>query len=220
MYIFLAYVSLGSIAVPLLLWLSKAKYNFKIPFLRAMLVLLLVTGGLDLIAYVLSKMGMSNIPVINIFFILQFYLLSYIYSIYLKKNIFIKVSVIVFSVLIIINALFIQPFNQMQSWSDGLQSVLLIFYGIICHKYLLRHLSADESKDYMLFWVNMAFMFYFSLNLYIFFTSNYLFNNETSDIVIIVWAFHNCFNVIKNVMLAVGIYYAGKLKIENLHKQI
>lgn len=209
MYLFIAYLSLVSVVIPLIVWLNRAKENSRSQFLRWMMIFLLLSAVFDLLVYIWGLIGKSSIGLVNIFFILQFYLLSYMYFIYMKNSKLIGFSVAVFTLFVLINTFCIQPFDQIQHLSDGLQSVLLIIYAVACHLYLLDHPSEDERKDSMIFWVNMAFMFYFSLNLYLFISSNYVFTNESSETGLIFWTFHNCFNVIKNAMLAFGIYHAS-----------
>lgn len=208
MYILLAYLSLVSVAIPILLYLWRGRVSYKNKMMKILFLYLVVAAVSDLICFVLGKTGYSNIKVLNIFFLLQFYLLSYLYAIYLKKSSLVIAGVIVFTVFSIVNTLFIQPFDEIQSLSDGLQSVLFILFSIACHLHLLKNPSEDENFDAMVFWINMALMFYFSMNLYLFVSSNYIFSEESSDIGLIAWTFHNCFNVLKNVLLGVGIYQA------------
>jgi hypothetical protein len=207
MLVFLAYLSMVSVLIPLIQWVRFNKQDKRSQLLKAILVYLLTSLVFDLLVYGFGKMGKSSTLIVNLFFILQFYLLSYMYAVYLKKSSMISLSVFGFTLFVIINSIFFQPFSQIQSWSDGLQSVLLIIYAVTAHLHLLEYPAEDEYKDSMFFWVNMAFMFYFSLNLYVFITSSYVIGNESAEIGLIFWSFHNCFNIIKNVLIGVGFYH-------------
>jgi hypothetical protein len=51
--------------------------------------------------------------------------------------------------------------------------------------------------------------YYNSLNLFIFIFDTFIFENMDEAQVLGVWMFHNMNNVVKNVLFAVGINYAG-----------
>ncbi|HET9057304.1 MAG TPA: hypothetical protein VFN30_10720, partial [Chitinophagaceae bacterium] len=55
-----------------------------------------------------------------------------------------------------------------------------------------------------------AVFLYFSFNLFLFIIANYVFKNFSNEIGMTVWGFHNINNIVKNILFAVGIYYAGK----------
>ncbi|MFM6975307.1 MAG: hypothetical protein ACKOW2_00450 [Sphingobacteriaceae bacterium] len=109
----------------------------------------------------------------------------------------------------LINTLYYQPLTEFQSWSDGIQSIILFIYAINYNFLLLKSPPEDERQASLTLWVNMGVLFYFGLNLYLFFITNYVFENESTEIAMMSWSFHNFFNIVKNGLFATGIYYAG-----------
>lgn len=204
----LLFLSRFSVLIPFL-FLLRANPAFTGKILRGISVLLAIAAVSDLICYVMLKKGLSNIAVINSYFIIQFYVLSYIYSLYLKNKTVLIIALVTYTGFTIFNTVFIQSFSEMQSWSDGLQSLLFIALSISCHLQLHKNPPADERLSSLILWFNLGVLFYFSLNLYLFMVSNYIFNNESVENSIISWSFHNLFNIVKNVLFAIGIYYAG-----------
>ena len=212
MLIYLAYCSYLSVLVPLFILLRDFKQHVKIPFLIAFGSLLLAALISDFICYLMSKMDLSSIPIINIYFIVQFCLLSYMYSFILKNRGLIAFFVSAYLSFSLVNSLLVEPFNQIQSWSDGVQSVLLMILAVTCHIQMLKNPSRDEQFNALVLWGNLGVLFYFSLNLYLFISSNYIFTFESTEKAMITWGFHNFFNIVKNVLFAVGIYNYTKLE--------
>ncbi|HET9056058.1 MAG TPA: hypothetical protein VFN30_04340, partial [Chitinophagaceae bacterium] len=59
-------------------------------------------------------------------------------------------------------------------------------------------------------WITTAVFLYFSFNLFLFIMANYILKKFSAEIGMTVWGFHNINNIVKNILFAVGIYYAGK----------
>ena len=62
---------------------------------------------------------------------------------------------------------------------------------------------------FSLFWFNSAVFFYFAFSLYLFAMVNYIIQNMTADDSFAAYSFHNFNNIIKNILFAVAIGYAG-----------
>ncbi len=203
----LSYISVFSVLVPIICYIFfKNKNRVTV----VLFVLLLVSFAADLGNELFMRLGGRGYSIINAFFIAQFFLLSYIYSLFFKNRMLIYIASILFTGFAIINTLFIQPFNEFQSWSDGVQSAILIIYSITCYNQLLKNPPEDERLGSLILWINMGVSFYFFMNLYLFINANYVFKSESTGTAMIIWGFHNFCNVVKNVFFAVGIYYAGR----------
>lgn len=208
----LVYCSYFSVVLPLILFFNRRPVETQ----KALIVLsyLLIVAGLsDLTCFIMNRMGISNIVVVNAYFIIQFCLLSYMYSLILKNmdgliGLFVSIT-LSFS---FFNSLLNEPFTDFQSHSDGLQSLFLIVLAIICHIQMLKNPSRDVQFTSLVLWVNLGVLFYFSLNFYLFVSSYYIFTYESVRNAMITWGFHNFFNIAKNVLFAIGIYNYTKLE--------
>ena len=205
----LLYGSYFSVLVPILLLLAK-KQNLKVPFIQVLFVLMIAGTISDLLGYILIKTGRSNTIVNNIFFIVQFFLLSYFYYLLLDNKKLVYAALVLFTGSFIVNTVYIQPFTEYQSWSRIAGGILLISYAIICFRQTLTTPLKDEGLDEMLMWINIAVMFYFGFSMYLFASTNYIFKNESADVAILAWGFYNFVNIVKNVLFATGLYYAGR----------
>jgi hypothetical protein len=214
--IYLAYGSFFSVAIPLFFLLLKGKQNLRIPLLRALLILLIAAMFFDSTSYILSKMHRSSIVVVNSYFIMQFFCLSYIYYLILKNRLLIYITSVLFTGFTIINTLFIQPFTKLQGYSDALQSVIFIIYGIVCYLQMIKSPFEDEVIHNLALWIMLGTLYYFFMNLYLFVSSTYIFTYQSADTAMIFWGFHNFSNIVKNIFFAAGIYYAGKKAVSRV----
>ncbi|WP_079689368.1 hypothetical protein [Ohtaekwangia koreensis] len=103
-----------------------------------------------------------------------------------------------------------QNITGVQSYMITFCTVLLLGYATVYYEHLLHTSPVTVLLKYPLFWINSAVTYYYGLNFFIFIFSTYIFENLKDHEIVVVWIFHNTNNIIKNVLLAVGIYYAGK----------
>ncbi len=207
--IFLMYTSYVSLLIPIY-FLFRGKPYFTDNILKALSLLFFVAVFSDMLGYILIKTGRPNISIDNGYFIIQFFLLSYIYSIFLKDKKLVYVTLILFTGFVIFSTLFIQPFNEYQSWLRVVGGIALILYSLVCYIQELKDPSENERLNSLTLWVNMAILFYFSMNLYLFCTVDFILKNEGVDVAMLSWSFHNLCNITKNVLFAAGIYTAGR----------
>ena len=198
-----------SVLVPLFFYFRKIRVK-KERHINILAILLVVSGVADLIGYLLWRKKIPNAFVLNSFFTIQFFLLSYLYYQLLNKKIRIYLPTILYVAFLIINTIYIQPFNEYQSWMRMAGSLILILYAILFFRQLLLTLPTDKLATYPPFWISTAVFYYFSFNLFLFIVSNYAFTHLTVRESMLFWSFHNVNNVVKNLLFATGIYYAGR----------
>lgn len=202
----LLYGSYLSVLIPIyFLTRNKIEINSKIN--RGLSMLLWGAALADLLGYILIKTGKSNIVIDNVYFFFLFLVLSYIYSIFLKNSRIIYIGISFYILFFIMNMVFIEPFTAFQSWPMVLQSLILMSYASIYSIKLYNNPPENEQIGSFMFWINMAVLFYFGMNLYLFISIDYVFKNESADIAMLSWSFHNLCNIIKNILFAVAISY-------------
>jgi hypothetical protein len=88
-------------------------------------------------------------------------------------------------------------------------SLALIFYGV----FFFRKIRKKHRPLYKVghFWINSGMLFYLGASLWIFALTSDEFmlkvGVETSQLI---WSFYDINNVVKNILVAVGIYYSSK----------
>lgn len=200
------YVSILSVLLPLF-FLLRRKQNFKSAPIKVLGILLFVSAFSSWISYVMAKMGNSNLFVINIHFVVQFFLLSYIYFLLLDNKKIIYAALFIFTVFFVISALFIQSINEYQSWSRVVGGIFILIFSV---RYFLQIIKLRINFiRHSLFWLNSAVFLYFAFNLFLFAMTNYIIKNVPADVAMISYSFHNCNNIAKNILFAVAIFYVG-----------
>jgi hypothetical protein len=175
-------------------------------------VLLIISGLSDLISYFFVQAKIKTALVFNIFFIIQFCLVSW----YHAKNQFrirsavIGTGVVNYIIAILLVTIFLEQFNENQSSMWAIGALILIAYGIIYFRALFKNYPTDDLMKYPSFWVNTALLFYFSFSLPFFVYGNHILTKLSPDISRLVWSFFSLNNIIKNVLLTIGLLYSHR----------
>ena len=198
------YASIFSVAFPLLLYFLRVKQLTRSGHMIGAIVI--ISALSDGISYVVASAGMSTAVVLNTYFVISFLLLCWFYTEVLqtargKKIVLWGVAVFVIAYIII--TIFIQSFTQFQSLMWTTTGAIGIILSIA---YFISVFSAVRPmNDFGLLWINSGILFYFSFNLFLFIMSSYVFTRFEPEVGIIFWSFHNVNNVIKNILIGLGI---------------
>lgn len=211
----LIYVSYFSGVVPLYFFLSK-KFVFKSVLYRIFGVFLAISSLSDLLSFLLAKVGLSNIPVGNIYLVLMFTVLSFMYSkmLALSHSAILKICIgcIVF---FIVNSLYMQGLTTIQNYTLVLYGVILIGYSMIYYDHLIHTIPVRDILSFPPFWINSAIAYYFCFNLFIFIACTYAFENLKPNEVLAIWIFHNVNNIVKNALFTVGLLNLTRENIDS-----
>lgn len=201
----LIYLSIFSVLVPIFFLVSR-KQNLKDKLLKAAGLLLFLWALTDLLNYVVVfVMGKSNIAIINVAVIVQFFLLSYLYHILLNNKKIIYIGLVAFIGFFILNISCIQPFREFQSWLFVATGIIFLIYAVLYYRQTLKMNPPIDPFYFYSFWVNSAVFYYFAFNLYLFILSNYVFKHMSAEEGTIYWSFHNFNNIMKNLLLTLAI---------------
>ncbi|HEY0655854.1 MAG TPA: hypothetical protein VGD65_22115 [Chryseosolibacter sp.] len=196
--------SIFSVAFPLILYLFRVKNLSRSG--HVMGAIIVVSAISDTIAYFVATAGMSTAIIFNVYFIIFFLLLSWFYSEVLQTasgRRIVQWGLGIFVLAEIVITIFIQPFNGFQTlmWTTG--GAIGIIFSI---SYFISVFSATRPmNDFGLLWINSGILFYFSFNLFLFIMSSYVFTRFEPEVGIIFWSFHNVNNIIKNILIGLGI---------------
>lgn len=185
----LIYLSYFSVLVPLAISLITGKF-WSTEFMRIISILLVASAFSDATCYALAKMHISNLPVVNTYFVISFALLSIFYSILMKRSetVLLLTSVIL-SFYIGFSISSFGNWGNFHSLSTVIQSIALVFLGVCYCINLYKHLPTDNLLRFAPMWVNAAILLYYSFNLLLFITANYVLENTSAAIFTTFWAF-------------------------------
>jgi len=209
-YNFIAGLSVLSVIVPIAFFLLVIRKKYVPGVVKLIGALLLISGLSDLISGVLVVYRLNPNGIVTTFVILQFILLNVIY--FLSHPVFRRITIIVTSIFFffaLYNLFVLQGIDGFNSNSFTISSIVFIIYSILFSYKLLVDLPYPQLEKQLMFWFNSAVLMYFSCNLFVFTTVSYLIESK-SDQLLLSWAFHNGFNILKNMVFAIALAVAWK----------
>ena len=211
----LAYVSLATtVIVPfilLFLRIKPAEISFKFLFIYFYLAALS-----ELVLLFMQRQGINNMPVINIFSLLEFGLLSgflLFLPITKNKNILgtLVLGIIIFDLL---HYFLINPLSSFDSVAMTIQNISLTIFSASVLIKVARDYTHPIFKN-PLFWFSIAIFFYFSVNVAVFCTGNFLLDDHT-HLRKYTWIVNSLMTILSNFFYAIGILCLRKKKILSL----
>lgn len=170
------------------------------------LVLAVVT---ELTAKVLGDNGLSNLPVLHIYTIVQFFLVALFYKpdrvSQTQYPLWISV-VILFISSSIINSLYIQSVWEFNGYALAAKGLIIVLFSITYFgKLLFGGKAAVPLQEIPMFWISTGMLFYFSACFFVFLLSGdvLLFS---SDVFRVSWAFHDIMLIIHYLFLIVALW--------------
>ena len=198
------YASIFSVAFPLILYLFRIRnLNRSGHKIGAIAVISAVCDG---IAYFMAKAHVSPVLVLNGYFLIFFLLLAWFYNDVLQtprgqKTVRWGFGIYILAYAVI--AIFFQSFTEYQTLMWTMSGAICIIFSI---SYFISVFSAMRPmNDFGLLWINSGILFYFSFNLFLFVMSSYVLTRLEPELTLIVWSFHNVNNIIKNILIGLGI---------------
>lgn len=196
--------SMLSIALPLIMYLVRVRGASRPVHLIG--ALSIVSALSDLIAYVLFTRGQSTVVLFNIYYTVMFLLLTWFYYQVLltqRSKVTVMVGLGIYLLSFILVTIYIQTFFEYQTSMWTITGMIMIIYSV---SYFLSLFSAQTTmNNYGLLWINSGILFYFSFNLSLFVMSSYVLTKLEPQISMLIWSFHNVNNIVKNILLGVGV---------------
>ena len=109
----------------------------------------------------------------------------------------------------VVNLLLIQRMT-INSYSNILLAVIVLTYALFYFYTLIKELPATHLLKLPMFWVNSAFIVYFSGNLSLFAFTTYLVNVLKNNLAFFWTTFHNLLGVIESVILIIAVWVDWK----------
>jgi len=119
------------------------------------------------------------------------------------KKIFIWASIL-FVLFAIRNMLFVQQ-TAINSYTLILESIVVIIYSLYYFYWLLKELPTAQLQRLPMFWINSAYIIYFSGNLFLFVFTSYLVNVLNNNL-LVYWTLHNVLGIIEGLMIIVALW--------------
>ncbi|SFD26639.1 hypothetical protein SAMN05518672_1011356 [Chitinophaga sp. CF118] len=173
--------------------------------LKAILFYLCVAVVFNYTATILSHS--NNLPLLHIYTVVEFLLLIRFYF-YMLPGERMKRSMILMSILFplwaVINSLVVQSIYGFNSYSRGVEAVIMIIFGVI---FIRRSANDDNNEEWNRIpenWVNAGILLYFSGALSQFAFSNIVSANAPNVFKMVIWDIHATFVLIMYLLFTVA----------------
>lgn len=216
LYKILLYVSLVSVILPTILYVRTFRQLPRQTHLVGVFVI--VSLATDVVAFALMKSGKATILVNNIFDLCSFVLVSLFYVRLLANSKLTSLFVVGSGIYGISLIYYTSSFGVFASHTPiwAINGAIVAMYGllyfILLPSMIVQRLLDKNLYSYVV--INGSLLFYFTVTILLFVSANYFLNNADSETNMIVWSFHNIANILKNLGLAVGLYYTGRRNVK------
>ena len=165
----------------------------------------------EAVVVIMAWNNINNLPLshlvttVEFLFFSWFYYLSFHRDDFIKK--FIRLTVILFPVFVLLNGLFWQGWWSYSSFPRVLEGLLLLYYVIrtLYIPYEKFPVSTEETDSH--FWVMLGLLFYFPGNLLLFLLTNYL-NLHSPEHFSAIWLIHTFSNTVFNICLGLAVIFS------------
>lgn len=177
------------------------------PALKVLGLHLLVVAIFSSVAVLLSTTGRNNLPLLHIYTICEFIMISWFYSIVLRGYLPSKVLAwiaVIFTVFALLNSIFLQSWYTFNTIPRSIEGLLVILLSLVCYYRMLSEMKIRKMERSPIFWINTGFLFYFSGALFLFMLSNYILplNHQLN---IFIWTIHACFSIMLYLFIFLGL---------------
>ncbi len=177
---------------------------------------LLLDGLVGLLATIIAYCRINNMPMLHVFTILEFLLLSFFYIKILKDRIarnIIRVLMVIFPLLCIINFIFFQSIFRFNTYTRPLEVLIVMAYSLAYFAQTNEAIDVKVWSNNSLIWVNIGILLYFSGALFVYSFSNFT-TAYTSPkyklINLFIWDIHAALLLCMYLLFSWGFYICRK----------
>jgi hypothetical protein len=154
----------------------------------------------------------NNMPLGHFYITVSFIFLALFFLFELKDFVSKKIIAGIIILYVLFSAyiiLFIQSYLDYPSISGAVSALLLVSFAILLYANVMREGKIKVLSDSSLIWINSAVLIYYSGNFFFYILFNFILH-YSRDFLIKTLNFFSVLNFIFYVLLAVGLYKAGK----------
>jgi len=199
-----------SLLLPLLFYIRSIQTAAKPIHIIGALVI--VSGLSDIIGLVLLQQQQPTVILFNLYYMVLFCLLTWFYYRILfapTHPVWVWAGIGLYILSFIAITAFAQPFSQYQTLLWLVTAMIMIIYSVGYFFYSLSRIGSATYFGSGLIWINIGVMIYFVMNLYLFVMGDYVLTQLDAETSALIWSSHNLNNILKNVLFAIGFYFAG-----------
>lgn len=163
---------------------------------------------IEISARVFAFYGINNLPLLHVYTLGEFILLSWFYKSLIAKPVLFQNKylylVIVGCILIILNSIFFQSIFEFNPLAKTFVQIIIISYAVLYFYNLTENQSLAPIIEKSLRLINSAILLYYSGSLFIFMCGQISF--DSTDLYKIFWIFNAILNLIFQVLILWAIW--------------
>ena len=182
------------------------KYRIKDFYIKILGFALAISVAADFSSGILHGLKINVNYGSSVYGLVSFPLISLIYYYVLgekNKKLYLVVN-IAYLTFGLVNMLFIQR-STINTYTLIIKSIIFILFSLYYFYWLLKELPTSQLQRLPMFWINSAYIIYFSGNLFLFVFTSYLVNVLNSDL-LVYWSLHNILGIIEGFMIIVALW--------------
>lgn len=201
----ISHLSVYSLALPAAVGLLRYFLLSKVQKVLWLLVLLSIL--IDIVADQLRHAGPYQTLVFYLFTIIEFTILTYVFTQALVPFIARKylLGVLLFFLLFVFSdMMWLSGIEQFNSYSTAVEGLLIICFTLTYFYKTLQELQIKYLEREPQFWISTGVLLYFSSSLFIFLFTNYV--NSSLISLYIIWGIHGIFSILLNVLYSIALW--------------
>jgi hypothetical protein len=207
LYYYITYITPGAIIISIIYALLR--FKLLTHPLKVLFYFLIFSGISNAANIILVDNHIHTVVFLQIYNPFEFAFISWFYDLVFngKWRKIIALTVGVFTILCILNLLFVQNGVEVGTYTGTLEAVLIIGYSML---YLNEqsHIENNEAwENNALNWINIGFLIYYGCSLFMLISTNFLLHAGLR-INNIVWSIYDTFLLIQYLLFAAGFYNA------------
>lgn len=204
------YSSIFSVGYPLVLYLKRIK---KHPMQNHLLGgLIILSAAFDVATGILYEAAITNIPLINLYYLVFFGAMSwYYFEIHFKdhESKIWRIGNMLYILAWLIALIQCKGLLVYQSWIWVFSSGILMVFTSLYGRYTITHIRVQNPYLKGTLWIGLATFCYSCVNLGLFTVGSYVLTQMDYKVSMAFWSIHNVNNLIKNVLFAFGLASAS-----------
>jgi hypothetical protein len=169
----------------------------------------------EAVSYITSYLNVPNLYILHLYTILEFNIIALFYFAFFGTfypRPLVPGIMVGFTVLAILNSLFLQPLNGYNTYARGLEGLLVIALAVLCFYKMLTELTEKRIDRHPVFWINTGFLLYFAGSLFFLILSNALLSNSNRTLILTVFGLHALLMVLMHLLISVGLWFSPRLR--------
>jgi len=213
LYLHTANVALFILGLNVLICILYFK-RFNVPF-RRLGIFLIFNFLIELLAILFTAQGINNLPLLHLYTLGEFILLSIFYESIIPKRGLIKKYqkhfLILGILLILLNSIFIQSIFEFNNLAKTFVQISIISYAVLYFYNLTENKKFNALQQKSLRLINSAILIYYSGSLFIFMCSQISFEN--TETYTLFWTFNAALNAIFQLLIFWSLWKISFKKI-------